>query len=64
MTEKNGGRHCHGSNTKPQAVRRSNGTIYYPNCTAARSTGAAPVRRGQPGYGTHLDRDRDGIGCE
>ena len=25
---------------------------------------AAPVRVGDPGYGTHLDRDRDGIGCE
>jgi hypothetical protein len=26
--------------------------------------GAAPVRRGDPGYGSHLDRDNDGIGCE
>lgn len=23
-----------------------------------------PVRRGEPGYGPHLDRDNDGIGCE
>jgi hypothetical protein len=36
----------------------------YANCTAARAAGAAPVRRGDPGYGTHLDRDGDGIGCE
>ncbi|MFK5632957.1 excalibur calcium-binding domain-containing protein [Ornithinimicrobium sp. LYQ103] len=28
------------------------------------SAGAAPVYIGQPGYGTHLDRDRDGVGCE
>lgn len=37
---------------------------YYENCTAAREAGAAPVRRGDPGYGKHLDRDGDGIGCE
>lgn len=36
----------------------------YRNCTEARALGGAPVNRGQPGYGTHLDRDRDGIGCE
>ena len=34
------------------------------NCTEARAAGAAPVLRGQPGYGSHLDRDNDGIGCE
>ncbi|ALG05821.1 excalibur calcium-binding domain-containing protein [Kibdelosporangium phytohabitans] len=37
---------------------------YYKNCAAAKAAGAAPVRRGQPGYGSHLDRDGDGIGCE
>jgi micrococcal nuclease len=34
------------------------------NCTEAREAGAAPVYRGDPGYGPHLDRDGDGIGCE
>lgn len=34
------------------------------NCAELRSAGAAPVRRGNPGYGSHLDRDNDGIGCE
>jgi hypothetical protein len=38
--------------------------VYYANCTAARAAGAAPVLVGQPGYGRHLDRDGDGIGCE
>lgn len=38
--------------------------VYYKNCTAARDAGAAPVYRGDPGYGKHLDRDNDGIGCE
>lgn len=37
---------------------------YYANCTAARAAGAAPVYAGTPGYGKHLDRDGDGIGCD
>jgi len=36
----------------------------YENCTAARDAGAAPVYEGDPGYGPHLDRDSDGVGCE
>ena len=38
--------------------------VYYANCTAARQAGAAPVYAGTPGYGKHLDRDGDGIGCD
>lgn len=37
---------------------------YYENCSAAKAAGAAPVHRGDPGYGSHLDRDDDGVGCE
>lgn len=37
---------------------------YFPNCTAARAAGAAPIYRGQPGYRPALDRDNDGIACE
>lgn len=37
---------------------------YFKNCTAAREAGAAPVYEGQAGYGRHLDRDGDGVGCE
>ncbi|SDD86470.1 excalibur calcium-binding domain-containing protein [Glycomyces harbinensis] len=40
------------------------GSVYYENCDAARDAGAAPVHRGDPGYGGHLDRDGDGTGCE
>ncbi|MEQ8146002.1 excalibur calcium-binding domain-containing protein [Streptomyces sp. OP7] len=40
------------------------GSAYYENCDAARAAGAAPVHRGDPGYGSHLDRDGDGVGCE
>lgn len=62
---KNGGRHCHrGPNAGQATIAPRNGEVYYPNCDAARSAGAAPVRRGQPGYGTHLDGDGDGIGCD
>lgn len=39
-------------------------SVYYRNCDAARAAGAAPVRRGDPGYGPHLDRDGDGVACE
>ena len=34
------------------------------NCAAARAAGAAPVRRGDTGYATHLDGDGDGVGCD
>ncbi len=36
----------------------------YANCDAVRAAGADPIRRGDPGYGSHLDSDDDGIGCE
>ncbi|MFC7957945.1 excalibur calcium-binding domain-containing protein [Rhodococcoides kroppenstedtii] len=39
-------------------------SAYYKNCSAARAAGAAPVYAGDPGYGSHLDRDGDGVGCE
>ena len=62
---KNGGRHCHRGSSAGQSVALARlGGTYFPNCDAARRAGAAPVRRGDPGYGSHLDRDRDGIGCE
>ncbi len=36
----------------------------YRNCAEARRAGAAPLRRGSPGYGPHMDGDGDGIACE
>lgn len=36
----------------------------FKSCDEARNAGAAPVRKGEPGYGPKLDRDEDGIGCE
>lgn len=74
---KTGDYHCHraspaplpasdyqskGSNTLDEKPAPS--SQVYRNCAAARAAGAAPVRRGDPGYGSHLDRDNDGVGCE
>ena len=42
----------------------SSGSGAYANCTEARAAGASNIRRGEPGYGPHLDRDGDGVGCE
>lgn len=62
---KTGDYHCHRGAVAPvrsQSLMSRGGA--FPNCTAARAAGAAPVRVGDPGYGRHLDRDGDGIGCE
>ena len=44
-------------------VGQATGTTFR-SCAAARAAGAAPLRAGQPGYSTRLDRDRDGVACE
>ncbi|MCK9794507.1 DUF1524 domain-containing protein [Isoptericola sp. 4D.3] len=36
----------------------------FATCAEAQAAGAAPVRRGDPGYSSRLDRDGDGVGCE
>lgn len=72
---KTGDYHCHAPKAKPRAAppstalqrplaARASSTTYYADCTEAREAGAAPVKRGDPGYGSHLDRDNDGVGCE
>lgn len=38
--------------------------VFYRNCDEVRAAGAYAIRRGDPGYGPHLDRDGDGVGCE
>lgn len=52
------------SKPKPKPSKTNSGSVYYKNCDAVRAAGKAPIRRGQPGYGKHLDRDGDGVGCE
>lgn len=39
-------------------------SVFYANCAAVRAAGRAPIRRGEPGYSSALDRDGDGIACE
>lgn len=48
----------------PQTNQNGDSSFQYENCDAARAAGAAPVHRGDYGFGPHLDRDNDGIGCE
>lgn len=53
--------------TKAEATSKSEAPVqevYYENCDAARAAGAAPVRKGDPGYRAGLDGDGDGVGCE
>lgn len=61
---KTGTRHCHGRAQPAPAPLAGSSQGAFANCAAARAVGAAPVRRGDPGYGRHLDRDNDGVGCE
>ena len=65
---KTGGYHCHrGSGSSPAkalSAVSSSSRREFANCSQARAAGAAPVREGDPGYGRHLDRDGDGVGCE
>lgn len=48
----------------PVRVAPAPAAVSYANCTAVRAAGAAPIYAGTPGYGKHLDRDGDGIGCD
>jgi hypothetical protein len=50
--------------SKPAKTKAPAKTVYYSNCAEARSAGAAPLRRGDAGYRSGLDRDNDGIACE
>lgn len=47
-----------------QAQYTPNQSVYYKNCTAVRQARSTPIYSHEPGYGAHLDRDGDGIGCE
>lgn len=48
----------------PEPVVPDAPSVYYKNCAAVRAAGAAPIRSGDAGYSTDLDRDGDGIACE
>jgi hypothetical protein len=38
--------------------------IYFEGCNEVRARGLAPLHRGDPGYGAHMDGDGDGVACE
>ena len=68
---KTGDYHCHrGAPARPSSADAAASSAVVPagrafrNCAEVRAAGAAPVRAGESGYGPHLDRDGDGIGCE
>ena len=52
----------------PQAVAPAPAPVQtnrtYKNCTEVWNVLGRSIRQSDPGYGAHLDRDRDGIGCE
>jgi phosphatidylserine/phosphatidylglycerophosphate/cardiolipin synthase-like enzyme len=50
--------------TTPTPVTPSKTDVVYANCSAVKAAGKAPIKRGDPGYSTALDRDGDGIACE
>lgn len=48
----------------PSAAEAHDGSHPFVNCTDAYENGYANIPRGDEHYGTHLDRDGDGIGCD
>lgn len=52
------------ASTSPQDVEARQASAYYPDCSAARAAGAAPIYAGQPGYREGMDGDLDGVACE
>lgn len=48
----------------PPPVVDAPASVYYPNCAAVKSAGAAPIYQGEPGYRPGLDGDGDGIACD
>ena len=54
-----------GPNTAIIETRRLSGIeLQYPSCAALGAVRSTPLRRGDPGYGRHLDPDGDGVACE
>ncbi|MER6180910.1 excalibur calcium-binding domain-containing protein [Streptomyces sp. NPDC001652] len=48
----------------PSAARAHDGDHPFANCTEAYENGYANIPESDEHYGTHLDRDGDGIGCD
>lgn len=48
----------------PATAEAHDGSHPFDNCTEAYENGYANIPEGDEHYGTHLDRDADGIGCD
>ncbi|WP_228044576.1 excalibur calcium-binding domain-containing protein [Streptomyces ferrugineus] len=48
----------------PSVAAAHDGNHPFENCTEAYANGYANIRAGDEHYGSHLDRDKDGIGCD
>ncbi|MFF8379392.1 excalibur calcium-binding domain-containing protein [Streptomyces sp. NPDC015661] len=48
----------------PAPENTGGGSAYYADCDEAEAAGVAPLRSGEPGYRSALDRDHDGIACD
>lgn len=49
---------------EPTPAPKATESVSYANCSAVRAAGKAPLRKGEPGYSSKLDRDGDGIAYE
>jgi Excalibur calcium-binding domain len=50
--------------SEAEPIEEPEETVIYKNCSEVRDAGAAPIRKGEPGYSSKLDRDGDGIACD
>ena len=55
---------CCTSVTLFSTEKKSTKSVSFDNCTEARAAGYENIKRGEPGYATKLDRDKDGVACE
>lgn len=64
VREGGNGREAPRPRAAPSVVGAAGPGSAFRSCAEARAAGAAPLRRGQPGYGAHMDGDGDGVACE
>jgi LPXTG-motif cell wall-anchored protein len=48
----------------PAVAEAHDGTHPFKNCTEAYDAGYSDIEKGDEHYGEHLDRDKDGVGCD
>ncbi|MCG8968404.1 excalibur calcium-binding domain-containing protein [Streptomyces sp. CL12-4] len=48
----------------PAVAEAHDGTHPFKNCTDAYDAGYSDIEKGDEHYGEHLDRDKDGVGCD